>query len=113
MTFPEAAQLGLIERVRHLLGDRIAYVIDDVQPNPDVAWLRDVHERFWREAGDCTTVFALGGGSAIDTAKALVVGTGPGASTNCSTCWPPASPSSRHDTRHWSPRRPPPAPAAK
>lgn len=78
VTFPEAAQLGLIERVRGLLGERLAYVIDDVQPNPDVAWLRDVHERFWRAAADCTTVFALGGGSAIDTAKALIVGTASG-----------------------------------
>ena len=75
VTFPEAAQLGLVERVRGLLGERLVCVIDNVQPNPDVAWLRDVHERFWAEHGDCDSVLALGGGSAIDTAKALIVGT--------------------------------------
>ena len=40
VTFPEAAQLGLVERVRGLLGERLVCVIDTVQPNPDVAWLR-------------------------------------------------------------------------
>ncbi|MCU1720509.1 iron-containing alcohol dehydrogenase PsrA [Pseudomonas sp. 5P_5.1_Bac1] len=78
VTFPEAAQLGLVERVRDLLGERLACVIDNVQPNPDVAWLRDVHEGFWAEHADCDTVLALGGGSAIDTAKALIVGTASG-----------------------------------
>jgi phosphonate metabolism-associated iron-containing alcohol dehydrogenase len=78
VTFPEAVQLGLVERVRGLLGERLVCVIDNVQPNPDVAWLREVHERFWADHGDCDSVFALGGGSAIDTAKALIVGTASG-----------------------------------
>ncbi|WP_079228475.1 iron-containing alcohol dehydrogenase PsrA [Pseudomonas putida] len=78
VTFPEARALGLVERVRSLLGERLVQVIDNVQPNPDVAWLRTVHEGFWGEHGDCHTVLALGGGSAIDTAKALVVGTASG-----------------------------------
>jgi len=78
VTFPEAAPLGLIDRVRALLGDRLRHVIADVQPNPDVAWLREVHPRFWQVAGECTTVVALGGGSVIDTAKALIVGTASG-----------------------------------
>jgi phosphonate metabolism-associated iron-containing alcohol dehydrogenase len=75
VTFPEARALGLIDRLQDLLGDRLIHVIEDVQPNPDVAQLRDTYERFWREAGDCHTVVAVGGGSAIDTAKALIVGT--------------------------------------
>ena len=75
VTFPEARGLGLVDRIQDLLGDRLVYIIEDVQPNPDVAQLRDTYERFWQEAGDCHTVVAVGGGSAIDTAKALIVGT--------------------------------------
>ena len=75
VTFPEARGLGLVERIQDLLGDRLVYLIEDVQPNPDVAQLRDTYERFWQAAGDCDAVIAVGGGSAIDTAKALIVGT--------------------------------------
>ena len=75
VTFPEARGLGLLDRIHDLLGERLVYVIDDVQPNPDVAHLRDTYDRFWQQAGDCQTVIAVGGGSAIDTAKALIVGT--------------------------------------
>jgi phosphonate metabolism-associated iron-containing alcohol dehydrogenase len=75
VTFPEARGLGLVDRIKDLLGDRLVYLIEDVQPNPDVAQLRNTYERFWQEAGDCHTVIAVGGGSAIDTAKALIVGT--------------------------------------
>ncbi|WP_256829458.1 iron-containing alcohol dehydrogenase PsrA [Pseudomonas sp. Pse1] len=73
--FPEARALGLVERIRELLGERLVYVIEDIQPNPDVAHLRDTYERFWQHAGHCQTVLAVGGGSTIDTAKALIVGT--------------------------------------
>ncbi|VVO44547.1 iron-containing alcohol dehydrogenase PsrA [Pseudomonas fluorescens] len=76
--FPEARGLGLVERIQDLLGDRLVYIIEDVQSNPDVAQLRSTYERFWQEAGDCQTVIAVGGGSAIDTAKALIVGTDSG-----------------------------------
>lgn len=75
VTFPEARGLGLVDRIQDLLGDRLVYIIEDVQPNPDVAQLRETYERFWQEAGDCHTIVAVGGGSAIDTAKALIVGT--------------------------------------
>lgn len=75
VTFPEARGLGLVARIEELLGERLVYVIEDVQPNPDVAHLRDTYERFWADAGDCSMVIAVGGGSAIDTAKALIVGT--------------------------------------
>lgn len=75
VTFPEARGLGLVDRIQALLGERLVYIIEDVQPNPDVAQLRDTYERFWQEAGDCQVVVAVGGGSAIDTAKALIVGT--------------------------------------
>ena len=75
VTFPEARGLGLVDRIQDLLGDRLVYVVEDVQPNPDVAQLRDTYERFWQQAGECHAVIAVGGGSAIDTAKALIVGT--------------------------------------
>eukprot|EP00659_Diplonema_papillatum_P014512 gene14512-22213_t len=78
VTFPEARGLGLVDRIQALLGERLVYVIEDVQPNPDVAQLRDTYERFWLQAGDCQVVVAVGGGSAIDTAKALIVGTDSG-----------------------------------
>ncbi len=73
--FPEARALGLLDRLQLLLGERLVHVVEDVQPNPDVAQLRHTYERFWHEAADCQTVIAVGGGSAIDTAKALIVGT--------------------------------------
>jgi phosphonate metabolism-associated iron-containing alcohol dehydrogenase len=75
VTFPEARGLGLVDRIQGLLGDRLVYVIEDVQPNPDVGQLRATYEQFWQQAGDCQTLVAVGGGSAIDTAKALIVGT--------------------------------------
>ncbi|TXL72590.1 iron-containing alcohol dehydrogenase [Vineibacter terrae] len=78
VTFPEARALGLVARVEALLKDRLRGVIDDLQPNPDVAELSGQHEAFWRDAGDVETIIALGGGSAIDTAKALMVGTSSG-----------------------------------
>ncbi|TFY86642.1 iron-containing alcohol dehydrogenase [Pseudomonas nabeulensis] len=78
VTFPEARSLGLVDRIQALLGERLVYIVDDVQPNPDVAQLRGTYERFWQQAGECHTVIAVGGGSAIDTAKALIVGTASG-----------------------------------
>ncbi len=75
VTFPEAHALGLVGRIEVLLGDQLAGVIDDVRPNPDVAELKAVYEGFWRDAGGAEVIVAIGGGSAIDTAKALMVGT--------------------------------------
>ena len=78
VTFPEAEGLGLVARVRKILGPSLEAVIDRVQPNPDVAQLSPLYEAFWRDHADCETVVAIGGGSAIDTAKALMVGTASG-----------------------------------
>jgi len=76
--FPEAEGLGLTARLRSLLGPALAAVKDRIEPNPDVANLAPMYERFWREHADVEAVVAVGGGSAIDTAKALVVGTASG-----------------------------------
>ncbi|MGJ7573471.1 iron-containing alcohol dehydrogenase PsrA [Variovorax sp. RB2P76] len=78
VTFPEARELGLIARLRALLKDSLLGVIDDVRPNPDVAHLAGLYNRFWQSAEACDAIVAVGGGSAIDTAKALMVGTASG-----------------------------------
>ena len=78
VTFPEARQLGLLARLEAVLGAQLACVIDQVLPNPDVAELAATHEAFWREHADVEVIVAVGGGSAIDTAKALMVGTASG-----------------------------------
>ena len=75
VVFPEAASLGLVARLRELLGSALAGVIDRTEPNPDVASLTPLYRAFWsdRAAGD--VIVAVGGGSVIDTGKALMVGT--------------------------------------
>lgn len=75
VTFPEAQALGLVDRLRGILGAQLLAVEDRIEPNPDVGYLGAMYERFWREHADCETLIAVGGGSAIDTAKALMVGT--------------------------------------
>jgi phosphonate metabolism-associated iron-containing alcohol dehydrogenase len=77
VTFPEAPGLGLVDRVRDLLGPRLAQVIDRTEPNPDVAGLAPLYRDFWAGAGG-ELIVAIGGGSVIDTAKALMVGTADG-----------------------------------
>ncbi|MET1115198.1 MAG: iron-containing alcohol dehydrogenase PsrA [Comamonas sp.] len=75
VTFPEAEGLGLVQRVRQLLGDRLRGVVDCIQPNPDVQWLAPLYDRVQREHADVECIIALGGGSAIDSAKALICAT--------------------------------------
>ena len=78
VTFPEARQLGLVGRLQQLLGEQLAGVIDEVRPNPDVAELRALYEGFWGDPQAAQALVAVGGGSAIDTAKALMVRTASG-----------------------------------
>jgi phosphonate metabolism-associated iron-containing alcohol dehydrogenase len=78
VTFPEAEGLGLVARLRQILGSALVAVEDRIEPNPDVSYLAAMYERFWREHADADAVVAVGGGSAIDTAKALMVGTATG-----------------------------------
>ena len=75
VTFPEAAGLGLTNRLERLLGASLVAIIDRTQPNPDVDGLADLYRDFWArpDAGDA--LVAVGGGSVLDTAKALMVGT--------------------------------------
>ena len=78
VTFPEAPSLGLPDRLRRLLGASLAQVIDRTESNPDVASLAAMYESFWGSSGAGDVLVAVGGGSVIDTAKALMVGTADG-----------------------------------
>jgi phosphonate metabolism-associated iron-containing alcohol dehydrogenase len=75
LTFPEAENLGLIMRLRRVLNGSLVAVENRVMPNPDVSSLRDTYERFWRDYAQIDVIVAVGGGSVLDTAKALMVGT--------------------------------------
>ena len=82
VTFPEAQSLGLVQRVRDLIGDQLRGVIDSIQPNPDVQWLAPMYEQVQRDHADVPCIVALGGGSAIDSAKALICATPSGQFTD-------------------------------
>ncbi|WP_449414007.1 iron-containing alcohol dehydrogenase PsrA [Pandoraea soli] len=73
VTMPEARALGMTGQVEALLGQRLAGTIDRVSPNPDVRELAPMYSDFWRRYGQCEVIVALGGGSALDTAKLLMV----------------------------------------
>lgn len=75
VTFPEARSLGLVEKLESVLGDALVGIEEHVDPNPDVARLAGTYGRFWKSHAATEVVLAVGGGSAIDTAKALMVGT--------------------------------------
>ena len=77
VTFPEARGIGLVDRVSALLGAQLVQVIDHTTPNPDVAELTPMYREFWAGAGG-ELLLAIGGGSVIDTAKALMVATADG-----------------------------------
>jgi hypothetical protein len=73
VTFAEARAIGLLAKLESVLGDALACVIDNVAPNPDVAELAAVYDGFWQAHPEVEAIVAVGGGSAIDTAKALAV----------------------------------------
>ncbi|HTS22994.1 MAG TPA: iron-containing alcohol dehydrogenase PsrA [Casimicrobiaceae bacterium] len=79
VTFAEAEALGLHARLEQILGERLRGFVSDIAPNPDVAELRGLYGRFWRDYGDCQAIVAVGGGSALDAAKVLLAGTADGA----------------------------------
>jgi phosphonate metabolism-associated iron-containing alcohol dehydrogenase len=78
VTFPEAAGLGLTSRLERLLGRSLVAIVDRTQPNPDVDGLADLYRDFWARPDPGEILIAVGGGSVLDTAKALMVGTADG-----------------------------------
>src|SRR5271166_3632850 len=75
VTFPEAEALGLSKRLKTLLGENLLGVEAGTVPNPDIANLTGLYEHFWKEHAKAELIVGVGGGSALDTAKALMVGT--------------------------------------
>jgi phosphonate metabolism-associated iron-containing alcohol dehydrogenase len=71
VTFPEAEETGLLQRIQEIIGKDIRGIVSDVEPNPSVSWVESHHAEFWKRYQDCVVV-AVGGGSAIDTAKLLL-----------------------------------------
>jgi alcohol dehydrogenase len=69
VTSPGFRRRGLVAVVEQVLGDRLLAVVDNVKPNPDVVDVQAQAELLRPAAPD--TLVALGGGSTIDTAKAL------------------------------------------
>ena len=62
-------QQGIVDQVANSLGKKLVYVIDDVLPNPDLLTVDSQIKRLRPIQPD--VIIALGGGSSIDTAKAL------------------------------------------
>ena len=78
VTFPEAADLGMTARLERLLGASLVAIIDRTQANPDVDGLAELYRDFWARTDQGEILVAVGGGSVLDTAKALMVGTADG-----------------------------------
>ena len=68
ITTPGFVRRGAAARAERSLGGRLVSVLDVVSPNPDMDDI-DGHRELFRQ-GDPQALIALGGGSAIDTAKA-------------------------------------------
>jgi len=77
LTFPEAESLGFVALLRKMLGYRLAAVFGGIAPNPDIAELSALYPQVWQH-DEAEVLIALGGGSVIDTAKAMLPGTASG-----------------------------------
>lgn len=69
VTTPGFRRRGNVDTISNALGSRLIAIVDDVKPNPGVDDLEIQSARLRAERPD--TLIALGGGSTIDTAKAL------------------------------------------
>ena len=71
VTTPGTTRRGLSSHVVSLLGDHRVTVFDQVTPNPDLDYLDQATVDFVGK--EISTIIAIGGGSVIDSAKALSV----------------------------------------
>ncbi len=72
---------GLTDTIRNLLSSKKITVLDNVQPNPDIDYI-EADYRHLSAGGKHDTIIAIGGGSAIDTAKAFSYLLGASANNN-------------------------------
>lgn len=75
-TTPGFTRRGVTDRVRELIGRERVVVYDEVEPNPSLDVLDRAADSL--EDSGVEAVIALGGGSAMDTAKALSIRLVPG-----------------------------------
>lgn len=75
LLYPEAIGGPLQERLTTLLGDRLAGVMAAPAANPDLESLESLHIALWSSDHGASCLVAVGGGSTIDTAKGLALGT--------------------------------------
>ena len=69
ITTPELTKIGISNPLEKLLGGSLVGVFDDVQPNPTFTSIKAACNEL--QQYDFDTIIALGGGSTIDTAKAV------------------------------------------
>lgn len=65
------AALGMVDRIRALVGDKVVAVFDDTPGNPNEAAVRAATEVF--RSANADGMIAIGGGSVLDLAKAVAV----------------------------------------
>lgn len=69
LTGPACRPCSLVSRIEELLNGRVAFVLDTVTPNPSLEYIDEL--RNVQGLGTADSIIALGGGSSLDTAKAL------------------------------------------
>lgn len=69
ITTPGFTRRGTVDHITTLLGDSLVGVFDDVRPNPSFLSIRTAFDNL--RPLDFDLIVVLGGGSAIDTAKAV------------------------------------------
>jgi phosphonate metabolism-associated iron-containing alcohol dehydrogenase len=74
LLYPEAVGGPLHARIAALLGERCAGVLPAPGANPDLDAVAALHDTLWSSGAQAEGIVAVGGGSTIDTAKALALG---------------------------------------